>query len=132
MKIFFYAKLIFFGSVALAACSHGSVQGLYETDAEATISTELDPLGIGSSPVLFERRISNACPGTEGEEMWHAKLNGINAIKLTYGVRFNGTDTGQRSTLSLDPNFGRERSLFCTGDGVSLDFEPFIVEVKLN
>ena len=95
MKICFTATLLFFGSVLLASCSHGSLQGPDEIDADPTISTEFDPLGIGSKPVLFERRISNACPGNEGEKMWHAKLNGINAVKLIYGVRFNGTDTGQ-------------------------------------
>lgn len=131
MNFFLNGVIALVGVICLVACAHNDEEKPIAKTLDATVFSELDPLGLGS-PVSFDRRDSNACPGTEGRAMWYAKLQGINAIKLTYGVRFNGSDSGRRHTLSLDPNHKRERAMFCTGDGVALDFEPFVVAVELN
>lgn len=114
--------------IACSACAHGEDNAGIVT-AEA--ASDVDPLGIGSS-VTFERRDSNACPDTEGGEMWFAKLSGIVAVTVTYGVRFNGSDDGRQHTMTLDPRYNRERKMFCTGDGVNLDFKPFLIRVEPN
>ena len=130
-----YLAIVFasIGALALVGCIHGD--GLDETPVETSsltsaVTTSLDPLGLGGAPVYFERRTSNACPDSEGGEMWYAKLDGIVAVKVTYGIRSKGSDTGQRDTFKLDPRFIRKRRMFCTGDGVNLDFEPFIVTME--
>lgn len=83
-----------------------------------------------SRPVAFVRRETRACPGTEGGEMWFAELRGHQAIRVTYGVRFNGEDDGRRDTLSLAPRIAEEVRLMCAGDGNVMRFEPFVVDVE--
>ena len=133
-KRYFAIAFVSIGALGLAGCMHGD--GVDETflvetsGLTSSLPKSLDPLGLGHAPVRFERRNSNACPDTEGGEIWYAKLDGIGAVKVTYGVRSKGADTGQRDTFVLDPNYKRERKMFCTGDGVNLDFEPFIVTIQ--
>lgn len=121
--------IVIIASLSCAACALKASEP--RTVAVAEIPLEADPMGIGS-PVTLERRDSNACPDTEGGEMWYAKLSGIVAVTVTYGVRFNGSDDGRRHTMDLNPRYSRERQMFCTGDGVNLDFEPFIVAVETS
>ncbi|GAB5482971.1 MAG: hypothetical protein Pars92KO_27280 [Parasphingorhabdus sp.] len=56
----------------------------------------------------FVRSDSNACPDTEGGAKWYAQLDGMDAVRVTYGIRFNGEFDGRLHTLSLNPRLSRQ------------------------
>jgi hypothetical protein len=106
----------------LSSCVHAGLQ----ESAELTSAAVAQP---PRWPVSFVRKDSPACPGTEGGQMWYAHLRGTNAIRVTYGVRFNGTDDGRRQKFTLVPSVVEEYRLFCAGDRRTMAAEPFVVAV---
>jgi len=81
--------------------------------------------------VSLLRRPSGACPGAEGGAQWYARLSGTSPVRVTYGVRLNGEDDGSRDSLTLHPRYQTEREMMCTGDGRTLEWEPFVVDVEV-